>query len=90
MVTPIVPRHNLVFILVDLGACAVARYIETEPYVFKVQRAANWEALVADAHDAVVELYGAITGDDHLPCPEELAAWAVWGDELETPGGDDA
>lgn len=87
MVTPIVPSHNLIFILVDLGVCAVARYVEVDPFNFKYERAANWEELEPAARAEVIDQVGAITGDDHLPCSPELAGRALWNDDDSSSGG---
>ena len=53
MVPPVVPRHNLIFILVARGRCIVARFVETAPYVFVVERAQNWETLEEAAREIV-------------------------------------
>ncbi len=79
MVTPIVPSHNLVFILVEIAGCVVARYIETGPFMFAIERAANWEDLADKACMAVVEQIGAIVVGEHWSCSPELAERATWG-----------
>ena len=77
MLYPVTPHDKAVFIAVEVGRCAVARYVQTAPYTFAVQRAANWEDLEESARQAVEDLVGAPV-DDHYPCPDDLAALAVW------------
>lgn len=64
MVPPVVPSHNLIVILVESGRCIVARFVETAPYTFEIERASNWTALEPAAREAVTAMVGAITGDD--------------------------
>jgi hypothetical protein len=41
MVYPPVPKDKLVIIVVHRGRCIVARYRQTAPYTFEVERARN-------------------------------------------------
>lgn len=77
-IIPIVPLHNLPIISVENGRVLVARYRDAGHHTFQVQIAANWEALEGDAKLAVEAMVGAIIGSEHYPCPEALAARAVW------------
>ncbi len=77
MLYPVTPHDKAVFIAVEADRCAVARYVQTASYTFTVQRAANWEALEESARQAVEDMVGAMV-DDHYPCPDALAALAVW------------
>lgn len=78
MVYPVIPSDNLVVIQVKRGRCRVARYRETTPYTYELELARNWAALEDAARQAVETLVGAIVEDEHYPCPEALAAQAVW------------
>ncbi len=77
MVYPVIPEHNRPIILVENGRYVVSRYLEDAPYSFYVQPAANWEALELLALALVESEVGAAAAD-HYPCPEDLAALAVW------------
>jgi hypothetical protein len=78
MVYPPVPKDKLVIIVVHRGRCIVARYRQTAPYTFEVERARNWQALEPDARAAAQAQVGALTAHEHLPCPQELAQRARW------------
>jgi hypothetical protein len=78
MVYPPVPQDKLVIIVVHRGRCIVARYRQTAPYTFEVERARNWQALEPDARAAAQAQLGALTTHEHLPCPKDLANRAEW------------
>ena len=77
MVYPVIPEHKKAIIVVEQGRYAVSRYVEVAPYRFEVQPAENWEALEPLALALVESEVGAAAAD-HYPCPEDLAALAVW------------
>jgi hypothetical protein len=79
MIEPVIPADKRVIIRTQAGRVIVARYHDTGHYTFAIEDAANWRALEADACQAVEDLVGAITGDEHFPCPDALAARARWG-----------
>jgi len=78
MIYPVVPSGNLPIIVTTGTRVQVARYIEVGTHAFEVQLADNWEALEEDARRVVEDQIGAITIDDHFPCPDDLAGRAVW------------
>jgi hypothetical protein len=78
MIPAVLPEHNRIFILVEGRRCIVARYQQTATYEYAVEYASNWPDLEAEAKQAVEDQVGAITEDGHFPCPEALAARAVW------------
>jgi hypothetical protein len=78
MIYPVIPEDKRPIISVENNRCIVSRYVQTAPYTFRVQPAQNWEDLESAARVAVEDQVGAITGDDHYPCPDDLAAGAVW------------
>ena len=78
MIYPVVPEDKLPIIAIRNQRCMVSRYLQIAPYAFDVQPAANWEALEPDARRAAEAQIGALVEDDELPCPDELAARAVW------------
>jgi hypothetical protein len=78
MVYPVIPEDKKVIIAVENHRCKVSRYVQRTPYIFRVQAAKNWEDLETQARQAVEDFAGAITGDDHYPCPDDLAALAAW------------
>jgi hypothetical protein len=78
MIYPVVPEDKLVIIAIRSQRCIVSRYLQIAPYTFDVQSAVNWEALERDARQAAEAQIGALVEDDDLPCPDELAARAVW------------
>ncbi len=80
MIYPAIPSDNLPVILVQAARCIVARYRQTAPYEYALQRAANWTALENDARAVVQDMVGAITESDVYPCPAALAERAVWPD----------
>ncbi len=77
MVYPVIPEHKKAIIAVEQGRYMVSRYLERAPYRFEVQPAANWEDLEPLAVAAVESEVGAAAAD-HYPCPDALAALAVW------------
>ncbi len=77
MVYPVIPEHKRAIIVVENIRYMVARYIEIMPHRFEVQPAENWEALELLALALVESEIGAAAAD-HYPCPDELAALAVW------------
>ena len=81
MIYPVIPDDKKPIISVEHHRCIVSRYVRTTRYTFEVQAAKNWEDLEPDARAVVEDQVGAITGDDHYPCPEDLAALAVWPEE---------
>jgi hypothetical protein len=81
MIYPVIPSDKKVIILVDYKGVRVARYIEYAPFMFEVQLADNWQALEPAALAAVTAQIGAISGPDIYPCPDDLAALAVWPGE---------
>jgi hypothetical protein len=80
MIYPVVPHDKLVIIAIRSQRCMVSRYLQTASYTFDVQPATNWEALEMDARRAAEAQIGALVEDDDLPCPDDLAARAVWLD----------
>ena len=80
MIYPVIPQDKRVIVQVRAQRCLVARYRLAGAQTFEVQPAANWEALEPDARAAVEERFGAITEDDQFPCPDDLAARAIWPD----------
>jgi hypothetical protein len=80
MIYPVVPQDKLPIIAIRAQRCIVSRYRQTAPYTFDVQPATNWEALEPDARTTAEAQIGALVEDDDLPCPDELAARAVWPD----------
>lgn len=81
MIYPVIPADNLEVIQVAGGRCIVARYRQIAPYEYTLEYATNWPALEADARQVVQDFIGAITGSDVFPCPDDLAARAVWDGE---------
>ncbi len=80
MIYPVIPQDKRPVIAVQNQRCIVSRYIRTSRFTFEVQPATNWQDLESAARVAVEDQVGAITGDDHYPCPEDLAALAVWSE----------
>jgi len=79
MVSSVIPQDKLVFIVVRNQRCIVARFRATARHeVYAIEEAANWRELEDNARQAVEAQVGAITHDEHYPCPAELAARAVW------------
>jgi len=79
MVASVIPQDKLVFIAVRNRRCIVARFRATATHeVYAIEEAANWRELEDDARRAVEAQIGAITHDEHYPCPEGLAYRAVW------------
>lgn len=78
MIPSVIPHDNLVVIEVHSERCYVARFKQTDRFTYTLQHAANWQELEGDARRAVEDQVGAITADEILPCPDELAARAVW------------
>lgn len=80
MIYPITPEDKRVFIDVRARRCIVSRFTQTARFEFGVQPAANWPDLEDEARRAVEDQIGAITEDDHFPCPPDLAAQAIFPD----------
>jgi len=79
MVSSVIPQDKLVFIAVRNRRCIVARFRAAAIHeVYAVEEAANWRELEDAARRAVEAQVGAITHDEHYPCPERLAMQAVW------------
>ncbi len=77
--------HHQVYIHVWDCRAAVARYVRLDAGTMTMERAANWQALEGDAEKAVDAAGGWITQSGHYPCPEQLAARAVWRDGEAEP-----
>jgi hypothetical protein len=78
MIYPVVPEDKLPIIAVRDRRCMVSRYLRIAPYTIDVQPATNWEVLEPEARRAAEAHIGALVEDDDLPCPDELAARALW------------
>jgi hypothetical protein len=78
MIIPLLPSDKLAIIAVRRDGVKVARYRQIGAYIYEVEYAANWQALEADAINAVEAQIGAIVEDADYPCPPELAAKAIW------------
>lgn len=59
---------------------AVSRRRDEPGGAWSYEPAQNWEALEADATEAVEGAGGWITMSGLYPCPPDLAARAVWGE----------
>lgn len=68
------------FIDVRARRCIVSRFTQAARFEFSVQPAANWPDLEDEARRAVEDQIGAITEDDHFPCPPDLADQAIFPD----------
>ncbi len=74
-----IPTDKKVIIMVRGQRCIVARFRATAFHeVYEIEEAANWHELEDAARRAVEAQVGAITHDEHYPCPAELAMQAVW------------
>lgn len=62
--------------------CYVARKRDTGSGTFTYDPAANWQQLEDLAADAVSAAGGGITLSDIYPCPESLAALALWAEDV--------
>ncbi len=82
MVSSVIPQDKRVFIAVRNHRCIVARFRATARHeVYAIEEAANWRELEDDARRAVETQVGAITHDEHYPCPERLAMRAAWPED---------
>jgi hypothetical protein len=78
MLNVIPPEDKRIIIRVRAERCMVARFRETEPFIYAVEFAANWEDLEPDARQAAQAQVGALVVNEDLDCPSDLAARAVW------------
>jgi hypothetical protein len=82
MIYPVIPEDKKIIINVENNRYIVSRFVQTRPYAFVVQSAANWEDLETEARQAVEDLVGAPIAD-YYPCPDGLAEQAVWPEQGE-------
>jgi hypothetical protein len=76
----VIPADGVVFVLATVAHCKVARFKALGGQYFEVETAANWRELEPDARAAAENQVGALTGDDFLTCPPELAERAAWSE----------
>ena len=74
----VIPADGLIFIHAHPVHCKVARFKTLGGPYFEVQPAANWQGLEPEARAEAERQVGALTEDEYLPCPPELAARATW------------
>ena len=83
MLPVVLPSDKLVFIEVFKRRAMISRYRLTqgeEQFNYDVERAVNWRELEPDAVATVKVLGGTLRQHNHYPCPDDLAARAIWTD----------